>query len=69
MFNDFIVIMNLFATGTGFFGISPSSDQLIVVNLAAILISTSFNSPQKLIKWGGLVVAVVTTTCVLWCSH
>ncbi len=48
---------------------TPSSDQLIVVNLAAILVGTTFNVPQKLIKWGGVVIAVVTTTCALWCNH
>ena len=60
--------MNLLAT-SGPFGISPSTDQLIVVNLAAILVATTFNAPQKVIKWGGLVVAVVTTTCAIWCNH
>ena len=60
--------MNLFAS-TGAFGTNVSTDQLIVVNLAAILISTSFNAPQKFIKWGGLVLAVVTTTCAIWCDH
>ncbi|WP_320667543.1 hypothetical protein [Prochlorococcus sp. MIT 1307] len=61
--------MNLLATGTGLFGISPTTDQLLVVNLSAILVGTTFNAPQKFIKWGGVVVAVVTTTCALWCSH
>ncbi len=60
--------MNFLAT-SGPFGISPSTDQLIVVNLAAILVATTFNAPQKVIKWGGLVVAVVTTTCAIWCNH
>ncbi len=54
---------------TGPFGTSVSTDQLIVVNLAAIVVGTTFNSPQKVIKWGGVIVAVVTTTCALWCSH
>ena len=61
--------MNLLATGTGLFGISPSTDQLIVVNLAAILVGTTFNAPQKVIKWGGVVIAVVTITCALWCGY
>ena len=61
--------MNLFATGAGLFGISPSTDQLMVINLAAILVGVTFNAPQKVIKWGGVVVAVVTTTCAIWCSH
>ena len=60
--------MSLIAT-TGAFGTLVSADQLIVVNLAAILVATSFNAPQKVIKWGGLIVAVVTTTCAIWCSH
>ena len=60
--------MTLMAT-TGVLGTSVSSDQLIVVNLAAILIGTTFNAPQKVIKWGGLLVAVITTTCALFCSH
>ena len=58
-----------FLAATGPFGISPNTDQLIVVNLAAILVATTFNAPQKAIKWGGLIVAVVTTTCALWCGH
>ncbi len=60
--------MFLFAT-TGAFGTNFSLDQLVVVNLAAILVGTTFNAPQKVIKWGGVVVAVVTTTCALWCTH
>tara|TARA_B100000029_G_scaffold485397_2_gene538671 strand:+ start:249 stop:461 length:213 start_codon:yes stop_codon:yes gene_type:complete len=61
--------MNLLATGAGPFGVSPSTDQLIVVNLAAILVGITFNAPQKIIKWGGVVVAVVSVTCAIWCSH
>ncbi len=60
--------MQLLAS-TGLFGISPTTDQLIVVNLAAILVGTTFNAPQKAIKWGGVIVAVVTTTCAIWCGH
>ncbi len=60
--------MNLLAT-TGAFGTNVSLDQLIVINLAAILVASSFNAPQKVIKWGGLVIAVVTTTCAIWCNH
>ncbi len=62
------VIMNFIAT-SGPFGTNVSTDQLIVVNLAAILVATTFNAPQKVIKWGGVVVAVVTTTCAIWCTH
>jgi len=61
--------MNYLATANGFLGISPTTDQLIVINLSAILIGITFNSPQKVIKWGGLIVAVVTSTCAIWCSH
>ena len=61
-------MMNLLATA-GPFGISPSTDQLMVINLSAILVGTTFNAPQKVIKWGGLVIAVVTATCALWCGH
>ncbi len=60
--------MDLFSS-TGPFGTSVTSEQLIVVNLAAILVGTTFNAPQKVIKWGGVIVAVVTTTCAIWCSH
>tara|TARA_Y100001968_G_C19009524_1_gene549847 strand:+ start:421 stop:606 length:186 start_codon:yes stop_codon:yes gene_type:complete len=58
-----------FIASTGPFGTTVSIDQLIVVNLAAILVGSTFNAPQKVIKWGGVVVAVVTTTCALWCNH
>jgi len=58
-----------FLSTTGAFGTSVSTDQLIVVNLAAILIGTTFNAPQKVIKWGGVVVAVVSATCAIWCGH
>ena len=61
--------MNLLAAGTGLFGISPTTDQLIVINLSAILVGTTFNAPQKVLKWGGVVVAVVSSTCAIWCSH
>ena len=60
--------MDLLASA-GPFGISPSTDQLIVINLAAILVGTTFNSPQKLIKWGGVIIAVATSTCSIWCQH
>ncbi|KGG16180.1 MULTISPECIES: hypothetical protein [unclassified Prochlorococcus] len=60
--------MQLLAS-VGPFGISPSADQLIVINLAAILVATTFNAPQKAIKWGGVVIAVVTSTCAIWCNH
>ena len=58
-----------FLASAGLFGISPTTAQLTVVNLSAILVGTTFNAPQKVIKWGGLVIAVVTTTCAVWCEH
>ncbi len=61
--------MNFLATGSSFLGLSPSSDQLMIINLSAILVGITFNAPQKVIKWGGLIIAVVTTTCGLWCNH
>ena len=60
--------MSLLAT-TGAFGTSVSADQLIVVNLAAILVGTTCNAPQRVLKCGGVIIAVVTTTCALWCTH
>ncbi len=36
------------------------TDQLVVVQLAAILAATTYDKDQPVIKWGGLVVAVVT---------
>ena len=42
--------MPLLAT-SGAFGTSVSSDQLIVVNLAAILVGITFNAPQKIIDF------------------
>ncbi len=59
----------LFLTTSGPFGITPSSDQLIIINLAAILVGVTYNSPKKVIKWGGLIIAAITTTCGLWCGH
>ena len=61
--------MDLFATGSGLFGISTSTEQLIIINLSAILIGTTFKSKQKAIKWGGLIIAVITSTCAIWCNH
>tara|TARA_Y100001968_G_scaffold324496_1_gene363964 strand:- start:31492 stop:31629 length:138 start_codon:yes stop_codon:yes gene_type:complete len=42
-----------------------STDNLIVINLAAILISSTVKSDQKVIKWGGLVVAVASVASAL----
>ncbi len=43
-----------------------TTDQLITINLSAILIATTFTSNQKVIKWGGLVIAVATTACAIF---
>ena len=61
-------MLSLLAT-SGPFGISPTTDQLIVINLSAILVATTYGSSQKVIKWGGLVIAAITTTCAIWCGH
>ena len=42
-----------------------NTDQLIVINLAAILIGTTSASDQKVIKWGGVVIAVATAACAI----
>ena len=58
-----------FLVTSGPFGTNISTDQLILVNLAAILVGTTFNAPQKVIKWGGVIIAVATTTCAILCGH
>ena len=46
-----------------------NTDQLIVINLAAILVGTTFNTSQKVIKWGGVVIAAASVACaVLKCG-
>ena len=46
-----------------------NSDQLIVINLAAILVGTTFSAEQKVIKWGGVVIAVASAACTVFkCS-
>ena len=42
-----------------------NTDQLIVINLAAILVGTTFNTQQKVIKWGGVVIAVASAACAV----
>ena len=37
----------------------------VVINLAAILVATSFDNAQPVIKWGGLIVAVVSVVATL----
>ena len=36
------------------------SQELIVIQLAAILVATSYDNSKSIIKWGGLIVAVGT---------
>ena len=43
-----------------------NSDQLVVINLAAILIGTTFNADQKVIKWGGVIIAVASAACAVF---
>ena len=42
-----------------------NTDNLIVINLAAILIGSTFNADQKVIKWGGLIVAVASVATAI----
>ena len=37
-----------------------NTDQLVLINLAAILVGTTFNSEQKAIKWGAVIIAVAS---------
>ena len=37
-----------------------NNDQLVLINLAAILVGTTFNSEQKAIKWGAVIIAVAS---------
>ena len=37
-----------------------NTDQLVLINLAAILVGTTFNADQKVIKWGGVIIAVAS---------
>ena len=36
------------------------TNQLVLINLAAILVGTTYNADQKVIKWGGVVIAVAS---------
>ncbi len=36
------------------------TEQLVIVQLAAILAASTYDKDQAIIKWGGLLVAVVT---------
>ena len=42
------------------------ADNLVVINLAAILVGTTFNSDQKVIKWGGVIIAVASVATALF---
>ena len=37
----------------------------VVINLAAILVATSYDNSQPVIKWGGLIVAVISVVTTL----
>ena len=37
----------------------------VTINLAAILVATSYDNAQPVIKWGGLIVAVVSVVTTL----
>ncbi len=41
------------------------STDLVVIQLAAILVASSYDNSQPVIKWGGLVVAVGTVVASL----
>ncbi len=42
-----------------------STDNLVVINLAAILVGSTYNSDQKVIKWGGVIIAVASVASTL----
>ena len=45
-----------------------STDNLIVINLAAILVGSTYSSDQKVIKWGGVIIAVASVASALLAS-
>ena len=49
--NDFLVVM---------------THELVVIQLAAILVASSYDNAQPVIKWGGLVVAVGTVVASIF---
>ena len=42
------------------------TQDLLVIQLAAILVATSFDNSKPLIKWGGLVIAVGTVAASIF---
>ena len=42
------------------------TQEIVVIQLAAILAATSFDNAQPVIKWGGLVIAVGTVVTTLF---
>ncbi|WP_320664583.1 hypothetical protein [Prochlorococcus sp. MIT 1223] len=42
-----------------------NTDNLVVINLAAILVGSTYNSEQKVIKWGGVIIAVASVASTL----
>tara|TARA_B100001250_G_C19034458_1_gene458950 strand:+ start:278 stop:475 length:198 start_codon:yes stop_codon:yes gene_type:complete len=43
-----------------------NTDQLTVINLAAILVGTTYTSNQKVLKWGGVIIAVASAACAIF---
>tara|TARA_B100000029_G_C17315001_1_gene865877 strand:- start:578 stop:715 length:138 start_codon:yes stop_codon:yes gene_type:complete len=41
------------------------SPDFTVINLAAILVATSYDNAQPVIKWGGLIIAVISVVSTL----
>jgi len=41
------------------------NDNIVEILLAAILVSSTYNKDQAVIKWGGLIVAVVAVVSAL----
>ena len=43
-----------------------NTDSIVVINLAAILVASSFDKDQPVVKWGGLVIAVGSVVATLF---
>tara|TARA_Y100001968_G_scaffold285084_1_gene284802 strand:- start:64 stop:201 length:138 start_codon:yes stop_codon:yes gene_type:complete len=42
------------------------TQELIAIQLAAILVATSYDNAQPVIKWGGLIIAVGTVAATIF---
>ncbi len=42
------------------------TQEIVVIQLAAILVASSYDNAQPVIKWGGLVIAVGTVVATLF---